>query len=56
MADFILIATIVFAFFALIWKCSDAANTIIKLVLLVMVVWGMYLLFGPVNAIAQLAR
>ena len=56
MAEFVLISTIVNFMFALVWSTSTFLNVSIKTWFSVMTVAGMYLMFGPSNIIAQLAK
>jgi hypothetical protein len=56
MAEFILIATIIFLCFALLWTKRTGLNFLIKIVFILMTVFGTYLLFGPANIISMLVK
>ncbi len=56
MAEFVLFSTIIFLGLSLLWTKSTWVNFVIKMTFILMTVFGAYLLFGPSNIIAQLAR
>lgn len=56
MAEFILIQTVVNLFWAFMWSTNGAVNTLIKMAFFCFVAAGVYLLFGPTNAISLLSH
>ena len=56
MAEFILIQTIINLFLALVWSKTSWMNLTIKVIFIIMLVTGTYLLFGPSNMIAALSK
>lgn len=53
-AEFVLIVTILFLFFGIIWTRSTFGNAILKVFFYVMVAWGVYILFGPASFITKM--
>jgi hypothetical protein len=43
-AVFVILATVIFGYFALIWKSSDGLNSMIKFVFVVMAIWGVVII------------
>ncbi len=56
MAEFVLFSTIIFLVFSIAWSKETPLNLFVKVVFTLMTVYGAYVLFGPANVIAQLAK
>lgn len=56
MSEYVTFSTIIMFVFGMMWSKNTFLNIMIKTILFIMVVFGLYLLFGPENLITKFAH
>ena len=56
MSEYVLVVSLFSAILAFLWSTKGLGNVLVKVTLFVIVIWGLYLLFGPTMLIAQFAK